>query len=174
MLLELMDKIVQEAVFLVGTSGRATLISRDIQTAARLVLGGELAKHAVVEGMRALTKFTGVERTKEKSRTYRAGLTLPVTRIWAFIKRKSRLRVSVTAGAYLAAVVEYIGAEILELAGYAARDMNRVRITPRHIMLAISGDQELSTLFTGTIPFAGVPPSSIHEKIIIPEASLIV
>jgi histone H2B len=42
----------------VSYNGKATISSREIQTAVRLVLPGELAKHAVSEGTKAVTKFT--------------------------------------------------------------------------------------------------------------------
>lgn len=52
------DRLANEAIKLARYNERATLTSREIQTAVRLLLPGELAKHAVSEGTKAVTKFT--------------------------------------------------------------------------------------------------------------------
>jgi histone H2A len=64
-------------------------------------------------------------------------------------------RIGAGAPVYLAAVLEYLVAEMLELAGDAAKDNKKVRITPRHIKLALENDEELNRLITvGTTPNA--------------------
>lgn len=55
------------------------------------------------------------------------------------------------APVYLTAVIEYLTAEVLELAGNAARDTLKKRIIPRHIQLVVSNDEELGALFSGVI-----------------------
>lgn len=53
-----LQKIASEAAKLAVYNKKPTVTSREIQTAVRLVLPGELAKHAVSEGTKAVTKFT--------------------------------------------------------------------------------------------------------------------
>mmetsp|Transcript_30217 Transcript_30217/g.58044 ORF Transcript_30217/g.58044 Transcript_30217/m.58044 type:complete len:122 (-) Transcript_30217:239-604(-) len=55
---DLFEKIAGEASKLSRYNKKPTITSREIQTAVRLVLPGELAKHAVSEGTKAVTKFT--------------------------------------------------------------------------------------------------------------------
>lgn len=64
------------------------------------------------------------------------------------------------APVYLAAVLEYLCAEILELSGNAARDNKKSRIVPRHITLAVKNDEELNKLLGNvTIASGGVLPN---------------
>ena len=55
---DIFERVVVEAGKLARYNKKATLSSREIQTSVRLVLPGELAKHAVSEGTKAVTKFT--------------------------------------------------------------------------------------------------------------------
>jgi len=55
---DIFERIAGEASRLSNHNGRSTISSREIQTAVRLLLPGELAKHAVSEGTKAVTKYT--------------------------------------------------------------------------------------------------------------------
>uniref|UniRef100_A0AC35U3L2 Histone H2A n=1 Tax=Rhabditophanes sp. KR3021 TaxID=114890 RepID=A0AC35U3L2_9BILA len=107
---------------------------------------------------------------KAKSRSSRAGLQFPVGRIHRMLKKGNYAeRVGAGAPVYLAAVLEYLTAEVLELAGNAARDNRKSRINPRHLQLAIRNDEELNKLLTGvTIAQGGVlpnvPPTLLPKK----------
>ena len=108
---------------------------------------------------------------KSTSRSAKAGLQFPVGRIGRYLKKgKYATRVGAGAPVYLAAILEYLTAEILELAGNAARDNKKTRIVPRHIQLAVRNDEELNKLFGSvTIAQGGVLPN-IHS-VLLPKSS---
>ncbi|XP_051755473.1 histone H2A-beta, sperm-like [Ctenopharyngodon idella] len=96
-------------------------------------------------------------RAKAKSRSSRAGLQFPVGRVHRLLRKGNYAqRVGAGAPVYLAAVLEYLTAEILELAGNAARDNKKTRIIPRHLQLAVRNDEELNKLLGGVTIRSGV------------------
>ena len=109
----------------------------------------------------------GKSSKKAVTRSAKAGLQFPVGRIARYLKQgKYATRVGAGAPVYLAAVLEYLTAEVLELAGNASRDNKKTRIVPRHIQLAIRNDEELSKLLGGvTIASGGVLPN-IHSVLL--------
>jgi histone H2A len=105
------------------------------------------------------------------SRSKKAGLQFPVGRVHRFL-RVGRFAKRIGAGApvYLAAVMEYLAAEVLELAGNAARDNKKTRIIPRHIQLAVRNDEELNKLLKGTTIASGGVLPNIHS-VLLPKKS---
>lgn len=112
---------------------------------------------------------SGGEKVKAgaRSRSSRAGLQFPVGRVHRMLRKGNYAqRVGAGAPVYLAAVLEYLAAEILELAGNAARDNKKSRIIPRHLQLAIRNDEELNKLLGSvTIAQGGVLPN-IHSVLL--------
>ena len=100
-------------------------------------------------------------KSGSKSRSSRAGLQFPVGRVHRHLRNGNYgSRIGAGAPVYLAAVMEYLAAEILELAGNAARDNKKARINPRHVQLAVRNDDELNKLMAGvTIAQGGVLPN---------------
>ena len=95
----------------------------------------------------------GKVKGKAKSRSSRAGLQFPVGRIHRLLRKGNYAeRVGAGAPVYLAAVMEYLAAEVLELAGNAARDNKKTRIIPRHLQLAIRNDERNVKSWTNSSP----------------------
>ena len=157
----------------------------DIQTAVRMILPGELVIHAVSEGKKALKRFQkdgsvapshwsvsmqsqNVYHVLPKtSRSSRAGLQFDVDQIGLLMGKQTGQNIGECAAVYLAAVVEYITAEMLELAGNTFSGMNHEShprsITPRHIYLAVKNDEELHAFYINTQILGGGHDSNICE-----------
>lgn len=113
---------------------------------------GKAAKHGKSTRFGKLAPF--------KSKSFRSGLQFPVGRIHRFLKQRmiESGRVGATASVFLAAVMEYLTAEILELAGNCSKEMKMKRITPRQIQLAIRSDEEFDSMIKATISGGGIIP----------------
>ncbi|KAK7041341.1 histone-fold-containing protein [Favolaschia claudopus] len=101
-------------------------------------------------------------RMPMNTKSQRAGLQFPVGRIHRYLKQRTQrgFRIGAKAAVYTAATLEYLTAE----------DMRRKRITPRHLQLAIRGDEELDILVRATIAGGGVVPF-IHKSLVSSKAN---
>lgn len=148
------------------SAGKRTISTREVQSSVQVMLTNELARHAISEAKKALENFS--KNIKQKgSLSAKAGIVMTVSRMRKFLGAHS-LRVSKGSPIYLAAVVEYLCAEILELSGNSARDDKRMRITARDILKAVQHDDELSNFFSVNglqILGGGVLPN-IHTAIL--------
>ncbi len=153
MVVDLINRICTE-ILLAKASTRnkiKTVQPNDVQTAIRLMYPGELARHAIAYGTKAVSKFQAAESTG--NRTTFTEFRFGVGRI----ERHMRLqlgaggRISKTAPLYVADAVGYVMSEIIGMASNSARDRKAVRINSRDIFLAIQNDSELQKLFGNSL-----------------------
>ncbi len=140
-----------------------TISSREIQSSIRLIIPGELSKYCVNFGTLKVTKFYESEEetshdakanyvthikqpTKKERLEYKAGMIFPVTRCKKYIVKETNFRSSVGASLYLAAVLEKIATELLDIAGNITTKCKSKTISTRHVYLAIEDDPEFDKL----------------------------
>ncbi len=111
----------------------------------------------------------GKRRHGKGSKTKRAGLVFPVPRITKYLKKLHKGRTGLSSGIYTAAVVEYLTAEIAELASNLAKQEGRVRIIPKHIRQVIRNDDELRNFAGEVIVPQGGAQSFIHPALLRPK-----
>lgn len=96
----------------------------------------------------------------------KADLVLPVSHILKKLKKGNYAdKVQKGAGVYCTAVIEYLCAEVLELAGNTASEYHKKRITPRHINLGIRNDDEIDKLLKNVMIYQG-GVSKIHAVLL--------
>jgi histone H2A len=103
---------------------------------------------------------------KSVSKSQKAGLTFPVARINRFMKGNSGMkRIGGSAPVYMTAVLEYVTAEIMELAGNGTKKAGRKTVTPDDLTSALRGDVDLAKVFAGHGIFVGDKINKISETI---------
>ena len=117
-------------------------------------------KEVPVEGDGIMAK----KKKVSKSRSEKAGLAMPVSKLNRHLRESGRSkRVGAGAPVYLAAVLEYAAAEILELAG--AELGKRKRITPVDLMKGIRNDEELNRLLGGCAVFTSDRVKNVSQAV---------
>lgn len=138
---------------------KKTISVKEIQGAIEIMLVGELKNLSINEGNAAVANYESQVKPKEgevkigkktKSRQTRAGIIFPPSVIERFLRNFGYNKVMVTSSApiYLAAIMEYFTAQILEGASKISNNNNKVRITVRDLELAVNNDTELKEVFT--------------------------
>ncbi|KAN0021497.1 hypothetical protein ACTFIU_010097 [Dictyostelium citrinum] len=162
-------RIMNEAFHLVQIQNKRTLNARDVQTSVRLCTVGEISKHAVSQGVARVSKLNSSPLTPTPTSTptpttpsspHNAPI-IPCSYLKAKVKQMNyNYRISKSSMHYLAAVIEYLICEILELSLNNAKNSKRTLIQPRDIYLAIANDDELDKMYgDAIIPGGGTKPS---------------
>ena len=102
--------------------------------------------------MPASKKVVANLRKKPVSGAQRAAITIPPAKVMRLLRRdRLSKRSGPSSGVYLAATMDYIAHEIFDMALDQMKLAKKRRITPRHLMLGIDADNELSKLLAGAI-----------------------
>ncbi|ETE60308.1 hypothetical protein L345_13949, partial [Ophiophagus hannah] len=92
------------------------------------------------------------QRKPKTSRSCRAGLIFPVSRIDRFLRKGDYTeRIGSGASVYMAAVLQYLTYDLVDIAGNIAMGAGRRRIAPGHLHQAVKEDSELQALFGGVL-----------------------
>ena len=145
------------------------ITSCEVQTAVGLLLSGELATRAVAKGMEAERKF---KSTQGLQKSERAGVTFPVGRLHALLKFRLKQKIKVSAPVYLAAVLDYVVREILEVEAISAFEPEDLLLTPSNIFSSISQDSEMNQLLANVglaiikVPSRSYPKYFQHVRLV--------
>lgn len=161
------EQLVNRASQLVLSRHEKTIRSPDIQASVNLVFPEDLAKYAVNEGTKFTARYNASsadniknelgKRAKPIRRSVKASLLFPVSRVENIMRiHMKNTLLGHLAPIYLTAVLEYIVAEILELAGSIATDKKVKRINNSHLIQAIHNDYELNLLLKDVTLSSGV------------------
>ena len=107
------------------------------------------------------SKRTGKAKASPKTNSSRAGLIFPVGRMCRKLRQgRYSTRVGMGGGVFMAAALEYLTMEIIDLAGQCADEHKKKTIAPRHIQLAVRNDEELNKLLAAAqLSQGGVRPN---------------
>ena len=115
----------------------------------------------------ATAKKAAANRNAPVTSHARAGLIMGVPRVMRMMKNdRLNARVGKGPGVIMAAVLEYICAEIIEVSYEQAKTSGRHRIKPRDIQLALSQDPELGRLCVNSIISEGGRPVHIEPELL--------
>jgi histone H2A len=125
---------------------------KEIEGIISMMFEGDLKGMMIEEGLKSIQVFKDNEDIDEKkgiSRQSKAGILFPASICEKFLRKFGNSNVMITSESpiFLASALEYLTAEILDLASSISSGNNHIRITVRDITLAILNDFELSSFF---------------------------
>lgn len=131
-----------------------------------------MVKHGEKAPGRGKSKGGKKSSGKTGSRSEKAGIQFPVGRIGNCLKHFGFSRISDTSAVFMAAVLEYLCAEVLELAGNTTREtFKKTRIRNAAIAMALAHDEELASLTRRCIIGRSGNPGGIINPALMPQKS---
>ena len=115
------------------------------------------------------SKSTKASTPKKISMASRCGLTFPTARVGRFLRSKYSKRVSRGATVMMTGVLEYLTAEILDMAGTCAKENKVKRIVPRHITLVVRNDEEFNAFTRHKYINGGGFVPRLHKRLVPPK-----
>jgi histone H3 len=140
--------IASHATIMIQISQKKTISVNDIRDSVYVTLSGELCTNSIIEGEKAVVRYDK-DTTTGSSRQDKAGIIFSPSIAEKFLRQfgMSKCMISKQAPIFFAACLEYISAEILDLAITSSFESKHVRITIRDLFLAVNRDKELGKLF---------------------------
>merc|ERR1712141_638995 len=131
---------------------RAAKTKEQRQKTKEIFTAAAAAQREKIKNLTGEERIKYYDQVKEKRKVTRAktqaGLVFPVKRIAKNMRKElGYIRFTQQSAVFTAAVLEYLSAELLELAGNVARDFKVKTVSPRHLMLAIKNDEEIVSYF---------------------------
>lgn len=146
-----------------GHTTTAPVLSEEAGAASSLQPSALISAICVVFPGQLGTQGTAEASRGSNGQQQQRDLVLQPRRMKVLLTSIGLIEPSTTNAVCLAAVLGYLAAEVLELAGNAARDNKKSRVTPRYVCLAIRNDEELNTMLgTSIILSGGVVPNIEH------------
>jgi len=148
---------------LMKDSEAITIDSRAIQEATKLILSDEMQNATITAANKAVTKYTSSDngtKANPVTKSSRAGLLYPVSRCRHILKEcvaGANKRIGDAAPVYLAATLQFIMSDVLELAANNVQDTKRIRMGRKDLVAAVKQDEGLNELFSGVFSVYSLP-----------------
>lgn len=151
-------KIASTSLYFTQMVKKRTLSEKEVGNAIRILFSGVLSENSIKEGNKAIENFSSNNNDSLTSRQSKASIIFPPSIAEKFLRQFGYTRVMITNNApiFLAATLEYICSEILELSSETVTINKRMRLTIRDLELGVRNDNELDKLFDSlNISFIG-------------------
>ena len=163
--------ISQVAIDLTIYIKKKTISEKEISGSISMLITGELLENSITEGNKAVNNYKNSD--EKGSKKNKSGIIFPPSIVEKFLRNfgYSKIMVTDTAPIYLAAVLEYLTYEILDLSSEYCKENKRKRITVRDLEIIVKSDNELNMLLKkinisflggGVVPY--IHPSLLNKK----------